>query len=133
MQAAAMNEFVRWLEQYRWRWVGVLTLRKGIRLKRAWALLREWFGIIGRDERHCVSFMAVLELGDESEHPPFHVLIAGIASGLKAYLPLWEAKAGYAKLSPSYRKLSEQPPAVNPVRPGSHPDQYERFLKGWTS
>jgi hypothetical protein len=94
------NDYICWLEWYWWRWIGVLTFREGIRVRRARQLLLDWISAIQTDERHAISYFAVREIGGESEHLHYHVLVAGVASRLERYLHLWEESAGYAKLSP---------------------------------
>jgi hypothetical protein len=91
---------LQWLERNWWRWIGVLTFRKGIRPKRARALLLRWISMIERDEGHRVSFFATLEFGEESGQLHYHFLIAGIASRLERYLQAWEEMAGFAKMTP---------------------------------
>jgi hypothetical protein len=100
MKEAHKREYVAWLEEYWWRWIGVLTFREGIRVRRARTLLREWLSVIQADEGHRISYVAVLELGSETDHLHFHIMLAGIASRLAHYLPLWEQMAGGAKLAP---------------------------------
>jgi hypothetical protein len=101
----AWAEYVNWLSEYWWRQIGVLTFREGIRARRARQLLLDWTNAIRTDERHAISFFAVRELGSESEHLHYHVLLAGIGSRLERYLHLWEEIAGYAKLSPFRSKI----------------------------
>jgi hypothetical protein len=100
MREAVRDEFLTWIEKYWWRFIGVLTFRGGIRVKRARALLLTWIRQVERDEGHRLSYMAVLEVGSESDHPHFHVMIAGITSRLERYFHAWEEIAGFAKLTP---------------------------------
>jgi hypothetical protein len=100
LRKAVFDEMLAWLEQFWWRWIGVLTFRRGIRPKRARSLLLEWISMVERDEGHRISFWAALEFGDESNQLHYHIMIAGITSRLRHYFQAWEEMAGFPKLAP---------------------------------
>jgi hypothetical protein len=93
-----LNAYIGWLEPYWWRWVGVLTFREGIRARSGRTRLMTWLNCIRNGEHHPISYFAVRELGGESDHLHYHILLAGIGSRLRLYLPKWEEMAGYPKL-----------------------------------
>jgi hypothetical protein len=78
-----LDDYIAWLEPYRWRWVGVLTFREGIRTRRARTLVQHWFDVISASEGHPISYFAVREFGGETDHLHYHVLVAGIGSRLR--------------------------------------------------
>ncbi|HEY3989452.1 MAG TPA: hypothetical protein VGM02_09160 [Acidobacteriaceae bacterium] len=104
MREAQKREYVVWLGSYRLGLVGVLTLRPGIRMRTARRLVNSWFSEIAESEGHPISWVAIPELGDENDTLHYHCLVAGIASRIERYIPLWEARAGFAKFSKFNRR-----------------------------
>lgn len=106
----ARSDYVRWLEQFWWRWIGVLTFRPGIRMRAARHLLLRWIADLEGSEGHPVSWIAFMEKGAENESLHYHLLLAGIGSRLRLYIPKWEKAAGYAKLCVFRSSLLRQTP-----------------------
>lgn len=95
MKSIVRGNYVEWVAEYRWRLIGVLTVRPGLHMKKSRNLLHQWFGEIEVAERRELSWLAFPERGS-SENLHFHVLISGIASRVYRHVRRWEQLAGHA-------------------------------------
>jgi hypothetical protein len=99
MNSNRKKRYIDWLARYRWRWIGVMTFRPGLRGNAARRMLWKWLHDVELAEGRRLSWIAVPEKGTKTEAFHFHVLIAGIGSRLLRYLRLWNSLAGHCHLA----------------------------------
>jgi hypothetical protein len=98
VKSSMKKHYIEWLAKYRWRWVGVLTFRLGLKGKAARKLLKAWVSEIERAERHKISWVAFPERGPANSSFHFHILLAGIGSHIYLHVKSWNQRAGHCAL-----------------------------------
>ena len=97
----AIQEWRRWLEEFRWTWFCTLKITSGIpSTRRAKQMCENWISELRRDEGgKDFRWFWVLERGADGSNLHFHLLVGGLRNRMKLWETRWKDLGGNAVIT----------------------------------